>query len=262
MLQFPTIEQSKEPMSKIVENQPSVSDNIAWFICELHAYADEESLGKSVSPLLVVSADIKTAQISDEGFRRYKRAVLCFISECLVSAERSIQDAFFMFLLQSSMIDDSREVRSAMHVLLKGRLGFPLDMLSVNIAGALLRSNKTPASSVIDEVFSKAKEQFTRKPDWMLAGVLASAVGRVRDTTYTTDDFIADLAKLLSPEFDNAVRLRNPLWLTLNPPTDAISIIAKVRGIVGDLATDQIIPEQLGHKMKTQLQRRIYHSIH
>lgn len=248
-------------MSETLGSQHLVNDGIAWFIRELQVYADEEALGKNVSPLLVVSADIKTAQISDEGFRRYKRAVLCFISEGLETSDKSVQDAFFMFLLQSSMIDDSNEVRSAMHVLLKGRLGIALDRLSVNIAGALLSSNKTPTSSVIDEVFSKAKEQFAIKPDWMLASVLVSAVGRVQEPTYSTDELIADLVKLNSPEFDNAVRLRNPLWLTLNPPTDAISIIAKVRGIADNLTTDNMIPEYFGHRIKSGLRKRFYHPV-
>jgi len=190
---------------------------------DLHAFAEDDKLSHSNSVLLDVASQLRQGSLADGSRARYKETVLKFIRVRLNQVDEVAQTAFFSFLVLAELVEDSSEVRSALHDLL--RQSGKIDRLSSNITTALLRTEKPPAAQVREEMFQLAKAEFDLQPTWSLVSILATAVGKLARGTYPFTDFISDLSRLRGPDFSRAVALRDPIWKTLTPPTDSVTLL-------------------------------------
>jgi hypothetical protein len=197
-----------------------------WFDDELEAFAEDSTSYHSNAILLEVASEMRQAKISDVQRARYKGAVLRFIPNRLPYVRERLQDAFFSFLALAELVEDSFEVRTALHDLLRHRS--QLDELTINIATALLSTEKIPAAQVREEVFASAREEFSRRPRWGLVSILAKVVGRLPNDGYPLAKFVEDIGRLNGPGFSRAVTLRDPLWRSLSPPVDSIYLLNEV----------------------------------
>ena len=196
-----------------------------WFEAELNAFAEDDKLSHSNSVLLEVASQFRQG-LADESRPRYKEAVLTFIRSRLHQVDETAQMAFFSFLVLAEFVEDSFEVRSALHDLLRQRA--KVDGLTSNITTALLRTGRPPAAQVREEMFRLAKAEFNRQPTWSLISILATAVGKLARNAYPLPDFIDDLGRLNGPDFPRAIALRDPIWKTLTPSTDSVALLNEV----------------------------------
>lgn len=224
-----------------------------WFEAELGRYLlDDDS--RSHSKLLLLSHKLKVCDDTAE-VRRCRRAALEFVRHRLINAASEIQDAFFSFVLQSELVDHAAEVRAALHHLLRSRVSQPIDRLSASIVTAVARTNRPPTAQMLSEVFDSAKAQYKAKPSWTLASVLVSCVHRVPQRVYEINDLIRDLALLDNGEaFDQAVKRRNAMWQSLQPPADAVDIVNSVRRLSVDRSINYPV-EQVNRSINSLLGR-------
>jgi hypothetical protein len=201
------------------------------FKSQLNDVAGDNVESRVLPDLLLVAEGLRSGTIEDAILQHYKSLVVDFIRTELEVSSESIQDAFFLFVLRSNMAVEIPAVRAEMSDLIRRNLGNPITSLLVNLAVALLRSRKPPAATIIKLLFEKAKESFDSQPRWLFVPILVEAAKWQRETEYKTTDLVADVAKLsVEADFEKAVSLRNPIWQSLDPPTDAISIISIAKG--------------------------------
>jgi hypothetical protein len=200
------------------------------FEVELQRLGSDDLSTKHASRLTVDAALLRTGNIGEAEARYYKRVVLSYIRQRLLTCAPDEYRNFFQFLLQSELVDDSGEIRSALFDALTSLSEKPIDRVSLEISLSLLRSNKSPTSNVIRSWLSKVRKQYFQKPEWRLTGFLAACVGRDAEAVYAPSDFIKDLGLLYGPGFDKALCVRNPLWMRINciPRLDAITILQSV----------------------------------
>lgn len=196
------------------------------FVELLHEHSEQNSLGKANSRMLDIALLLKEGRGSDGARPAYRDASLQFIRTRLRNEPSENQDAFFRFLLQSELAEDSPEIRAELHRFIRGRLHRPFDRLTITAAGTLLRSNQIPSAVLASEIFGAVRSQYCASASWDLLGLLARCAGRV--VGYTTSDLVDDIALLHTEDeerFSKAIRRRNAIWTSLPTPIDAIDII-------------------------------------
>lgn len=237
-----------------------VPDKMLWFAAALHLYANEQAIGKGVSQLTVWADKSRNGKLNDEDQKTLKLAVLTYIRDQLTSAAQDLQYAFFVFLSASELVFDSAEIRDELYSLIQKSKNKNLDRLTIDATICLLKTNKAPSRVLRQEILPIVLEQFDAAPNWRLLGILAVCVGQMENSQYTTSNLIDSMAKLYDlqgGDFDKAVRLRNHLWTSLTPPTDAVDIITKLRNRVSRLAVD--IPYRMEQQMSSSRQSIYYY---
>jgi len=217
-------------METDINRRGPTDNNTTWFMEELAEYSTGIPGGREDSRLLIACDRFRSGEASGSEYQRYKSAAIDYITTRLPAAPLSEQEACFQFLLQSELINESVEIRNALHMLLQSRLTVPLDKLSLNIVTALLRSRRPPSDNLMQIICGKVRKEYLAAPSWNYIGALAALVGRTGELPYTNDNLIQDIARLAdSPDFDRALHLRNTIWTALNPPLDSISILTRIR---------------------------------
>jgi len=205
-------------------------NDITWFVEDILEYSTGVPGGREDSSLLKLCDRFRNGRTTVEESQRYKLAAIEYITNHLATRTGNEQQAFLQFLLQSELINECTEIRNTLHTLLQSRLTLPLDRLSLNIAASLLRSNRPPSETLIQEMFGKVHAEHLANPSWSHVGILAASIGRTGKIRYSVDDLIGDIARLAdSKDFAKKLHLRNAVWTSLNPRLDSILILTKVR---------------------------------
>lgn len=203
--------------------------DIAWFVEELEEYS-KPAVGRDDPALLRIVNALRRGNATEQQLHGYKSAALGYIAGQLRNDDPRRQRAFLQFLLQSEMLNDSNELRTALWDYLQANLPDQLDALSLSIAASLLESARAPAPTMARRMFSRVRSEHQAHPNWNYVGVLARMIGLTGEVPYSTDDLVNDIALLSdTPGFENALRARNATWMSVKPPLDAITVLTRVQ---------------------------------
>jgi hypothetical protein len=157
-----------------------------------------------------------------------KRASVQYIKDMLPDSIVNERRAFFVFLVQSELINESVEIRTALYAAIEPRLNNVSDPLVEEVASLLLRSARPPAERLAARLLERIRTSYLKRPNWKQAGILASLVGKSSTYQYTTNTLLSDITRLADdPDFEKAVKLRNALWSGVG--LDSIEIVTHAR---------------------------------